>query len=77
MSQKKSKPINPLLGLFNAPLAIWKFIKEAREELKKVSWPSRQITIRYTGIVIVSSLVVGLVIGGIDYLLTLALEAVI
>lgn len=77
MSKKKPKPINPLPGIFNAPMAIWKFIGEAREELKKVSWPTRQVTIRYTGIVIVSSLAVGLVIGGIDYLFTLALEAVI
>ena len=50
------------------------FIREAREELKKVQWPSRDITIRYTIIVVVSSVAVGFIIGGIDYLLTLIVE---
>ncbi len=47
----------------NLALAPFQFMKEARDELRKVSWPSRPTTIRYTIIVIVSSLV----IGGIDY----------
>lgn len=46
------------------------FVKEAREELKKVSWPSRETTIRYTVIVIVGSLVVGLGVGAMDYILS-------
>ena len=51
-----------------------KFIQEAREELRKVTWPSRQTTIRYTLIVIVASLAVGAVIGGLDYAFTQTLE---
>lgn len=53
------------------------FIRESRDELKKVTWPSRETTVRYTLIVIAGSLIVGLLIGGIDYLLTLAVNAVI
>jgi preprotein translocase subunit SecE len=61
----------------NIPRASLGFFKEARDELKKVSWPSRQTTVRYTLIVIISSLVVGGIIGGLDYLFTLILEKVI
>lgn len=46
------------------------FIKEAREELAKVSWPSRETTVRYTVIVIVGSLLVGGIAGGMDYILS-------
>jgi len=42
------------------------FIKEAREELSKVSWPSRQQTVKYTGIVIAFSLAVALFLGVLD-----------
>jgi preprotein translocase subunit SecE len=59
------------------PSNIVKFIKESRDELKKVSWPSRQTTIRYTFIVVVASLIVGLVTGAFDYALTLILEKVV
>lgn len=53
------------------------FIREAREELKKVSWPSRQTTIRYTIIVIAMSLGVGLITGGIDWVLSTLLKTFI
>lgn len=46
------------------------FIKEVREELSKVSWPSREMTIRYTIIVIVGCLAVGGLAGGMDYILS-------
>lgn len=46
------------------------FIKEAREELGKVSWPSRETTIRYTVIVIVMSIAMGAITGLMDYLLS-------
>ncbi len=45
------------------------------DELKKVSWPTRQETVKLTSIVIVISLIIGAYIGIIDILLTMALEA--
>lgn len=47
------------------------FLKEVREELGKVVWPSREQTIRYTILVIAVATVVGAVLGGLDYFLTL------
>lgn len=43
-------------------------------ELKKVTWPSRQDTIRLTIIVIFISLIIGFYIGIIDFLLANGLE---
>ncbi len=44
------------------------FVKEARVELKKVSWPSREQTIKYTIIVIGVSLATALFLGVLDLL---------
>lgn len=46
------------------------FVKEVLEELRKVAWPTREQTIRYTILVIVVVLAVGAFLGGLDYLLT-------
>ncbi len=42
------------------------FIKEAKEELGKVSWLTREQVIRYTGVVIGISLVVAVFLGVLD-----------
>lgn len=47
------------------------FFKEAKEELNKVVWPSREQTIRYTIMVIIVAVATGLFLGGLDYILTL------
>lgn len=44
------------------------------EELKKVTWPTKNETIRLTIIVVGISLIIGLYIGIIDVLLAKALE---
>ncbi|MDO8576748.1 MAG: preprotein translocase subunit SecE [Candidatus Daviesbacteria bacterium] len=49
---------------------IFGFLNEVKEELRKVAWPSREQTIRYTVLVILVAVVVGLFLGGMDYILT-------
>lgn len=46
------------------------FLKEVREELGKVAWPTREQTIRYTVLVVLVTLAVGVFLGGLDYILT-------
>ena len=53
------------------------FLKEVRDELKKVVWPTRNEVIRLTAVVILVSLVVGVYLGGIDFILTKVLALVI
>jgi preprotein translocase subunit SecE len=51
-----------------------RFALDFLDELKKVTWPTRQETIRLTTIVIVISLIIGLYVGIIDVLFTKLLE---
>lgn len=46
------------------------FLKEVREELNKVAWPNREQTVKYTVLVILVAVVVGILLGGLDYILT-------
>ena len=50
------------------------FINDVREELKKVTWPSRQDLIRLTLVVIIISLIIGFYVGIIDLLLAKVLD---
>jgi preprotein translocase subunit SecE len=53
------------------------FIGQTKEELKKVTWPSKKEVIRLTMVVIVSSVIVGLYLGGMDFLFTKLLGLII
>ena len=50
------------------------FLKEVRLEMKKVNWPTRQETIKYTLLVIGESLSVSIFLGGIDFIFTAILN---
>lgn len=49
-------------------------VRDIIDELRKVTWPTREDTIKLTMIVIVISLLIGTYIGIIDVLLTKLLE---
>ncbi len=54
-----------------------KFIKQAITELKKVVWPTKQQVIRMTLIVTGVSIIVGALIGSLDYLFTQLISLII
>lgn len=53
------------------------YFKESYEELKKVQWPNRKETIRYTLVVLGVSLFVATFLGTIDFGLNYILELLI
>jgi len=53
------------------------YLKEVRLEMKKVNWPTRQETLRYTLIVIGISAAVAIFLGGIDFIFTTFLNKLI
>lgn len=53
------------------------YFREARDELRKVVWPSRQKTLNDTLLVIVISLAVAAFLGAIDFVLNLGLRDLI
>jgi preprotein translocase subunit SecE len=50
------------------------FLKEARVELKKVKWPTREDTVRYTLAVVAISAALAVYLGGLDYLFQFVLN---
>ena len=53
------------------------YFKESKEELKKVTWPTRQETVRQTIIVLGVCLAVGAFLGLVDFLLNLGVQQII
>lgn len=54
-----------------------RFLSEVKNELYKVTWPSRNDTIRLTAIVIGISIAVGIYLGTLDLLFTELLKLLI
>lgn len=54
---------------------IIEFFREARGELIKVTWPTRQEVLRDTLIVIAVSVVVAVFLGGLDYIFSLGVKS--
>jgi preprotein translocase subunit SecE len=52
-----------------------RFIRETMAEIRKVIWPDRETTRNLTLVVIAVSVVLGILLGGIDYVLFQLFEA--
>jgi len=63
-----------IMKISNLAKKIITFLKEVRLEMKKVNWPTRNETIKYTLIVIGVSLVVAAFLGGLDFIFTTILN---
>jgi preprotein translocase subunit SecE len=53
------------------------FFKEVKTEIKKVNWPTKKETLRYTLIVILVSIVTAIFLGGLDFVLTTLLNKLV
>jgi len=53
------------------------FLRESKAELKRVTWPSKDRTIRLTGMVIAVTVSVAVLIGILDYLFSLGIGWVV
>ncbi|MBP7846138.1 MAG: preprotein translocase subunit SecE [Candidatus Pacebacteria bacterium] len=49
-------------------MAMFNFIKETKNEMKHVNWPTRKKTIKYTLVVIIASLILAIILGAFDTL---------
>lgn len=45
---------------------LWNFILEAKGELAKVNWPTRETLVRYTVLVVIISILVAAFLGTLD-----------
>ncbi len=55
----------------------WTFLKDARTELRKVVWPTRQETIQTTALVIGVVIILSLILWGVDSLFALLISGII
>ncbi len=69
-SVQVGQPSNKLTGWFHRTAA---FLVAVRDELKKVTWPTRPELSKATRMIIVLSIVLGLTIGLLDWLLQVIL----
>ena len=53
------------------------FLRQAYDELRQVVWPTRKEIIRLTSIVIILSVIMGLYVGGLDWIFTQAIQLVL
>jgi len=49
---------------------ISQFFREVGDQLRQVTWPDKETLFRLTGVVILISVTMGLLLGGLDFLLT-------
>jgi len=59
------------------PTKIINFLKEVREEMGKVTWPTRNQTIKMSLLVVAVSIIFGVFLGSLDFLLTKVLTIII
>jgi preprotein translocase SecE subunit len=64
------RPSNKLTGWYHRTTS---FLVAVREELKKVTWPTRPELVKATRMIVVLSIILGLTIGLMDWLLQLIL----
>lgn len=58
------------LSGMNPVRSVVDFFSEVKVELLKVVWPTPDLTVKLTLIVILVTIIVGFFLGGVDYLLT-------
>jgi preprotein translocase subunit SecE len=58
-------------------VAAVRFIRESQIELQKVTWPTREQTINLTIVVIAVCVVVGVFLGGVDYVFQFLVQQLI
>lgn len=56
---------------------LYGYLRASLEEAKKITWPTRKETFRYSLLVIVITLLVAAFFGALDYGFNLALEAIL
>ena len=54
---------------------IIKYFKECGLEMRKVSWPTRQVVLQSTWVVIISTIIIALVLGLVDWVLGIGISA--
>lgn len=58
-------------------MKLFDFVRESREELKKVTWPEKEEVSNFTIVVIVTLVVVSVFLGFVDFFLNQLIEMIV
>ena len=64
-------------NFMNVVSGVINYLNEVRGEMAKVTWPAREKTIKIVGLIIIISIVMGVFIGGLDFLLSRLLNIIL
>ena len=53
------------------------FFKGIKSEFSRIIWPDKDTVLKETGVVVVTTIVLGLIIAGIDFLIQIGLDAIL
>lgn len=59
------------------PNPVLEYFRTSKEELEKVSWPSKEDTLRYSALIVVGSILAAIFFGALDFGLGRLVQAVI
>lgn len=55
----------------------FQYLREAKSEVGKVTWPSKKDTIKYSALVIAISVIIAAFFGGLDWVLNLGVHELV
>ncbi|MDR0858756.1 MAG: preprotein translocase subunit SecE [Oscillospiraceae bacterium] len=73
----KPTPPKPVRPKVNVKVAVAKWFREMRSELKKVIWPTKEVTAKNSLVAITVMIAAGIVIGAFDQLALLIVRTLI
>ncbi len=65
--KSKGKAVNKGAKNNKSNIGIIRYFQETQEELRKVTWPTREETLRLSTIVLIATIISSLVLGGLDF----------
>jgi len=66
-----------LMKITSLPQKLFLYFKQVKIESKKINWPTRKQTIRYSLVVIAISVIVAIFLGGLDFMFSTLLKKLV
>jgi preprotein translocase subunit SecE len=65
------------MNILSLPQKLFIYLKQVKTEVKKINWPTKQQTIRYSLVVVGISAVVAFFLGGLDFIFSTLLKKIV
>jgi len=65
------------MKITSLPKKLFLYLKQVKTEVKKINWPTKKQTIRYSLVVVAISAVVAIFLGGLDFIFSTLLKKLV